>query len=195
MRDDKHKVLRHASGSKSLIMAHAISVDIECQLVKHDTCFNDLNKTWSKNISTHIPTGYAINVVNECKDNYHTYYRGTVCITRLSEKLLRTGKQIRSEEDKPMLPLTDDEKTKHKESKRCHLCNQSFNIDKQSIYCKNDKKVRDHCHYTGKYRGAAQSLCNLRCQEERDIPVIIHNESNYDFHLLIKDLAKEFKYW
>ena len=150
MPDDKHKVLKHVSGSKSLIMAHAIYVDIECQLVKHDTCFNDLNKTWSKNISTHIPTGYAINVVNECKDNYHTYYRGTDCITRLSEELLRTGKQIRSEKEKPMLPLTNDEKTKHKESKRCYLCNQSFNIDKQSIYCKNYKKVRDHCHYTGK---------------------------------------------
>ena len=27
---------------------------------------------------------------------------------------------------------------------------------------KNNKKVRDHCHYTGKYRGAAHNICNLR---------------------------------
>ena len=45
----------------------------------------------------------------------------------------------------------------------------------------------------GKYRGAAHSLCNLRYKEQRNIPVIIHNGSNYDFHLLIKDLAKGFK--
>ena len=58
---------------------------------------------------------------------------------------------------------------------------------------KNYKKVRDHYYYTGIYRGAAHSICNLRYQEQRDIPAIIHNGSNYDFHLLIKDLAKEFK--
>ena len=47
--------------------------------------------------------------------------------------------------------------------------------------------------YTGKYRGAAHSLCNLRYQEQRNIPVIIHNGSNYDFHLLIKELSKKLK--
>ena len=56
----------------------------------------------------------------------------------------------------------------------------------------NYKKARDHCHYTSKYRDSAHSLCNLRYQEQRDIPVIMHNGSNYDFHLLIKDLAQEF---
>ena len=57
----------------------------------------------------------------------------------------------------------------------------------------NYENVIDHCHYTGKCRGASHSLCNLQYQEEIDIPVTIHNGSNYDFHLLIKDLAKEFK--
>ena len=92
-----------------------------------------------------------------------------------------------------MIALIDDEKFKYEESKQCYLCDQPFNTDKQSKYYMNYKEVRDHCHYTGKYRGDAHSLCNLRYQEERDIPVIIHNGSNYDFHLLIKDLAKEFK--
>ena len=72
------------------------------------------------------------------------------------------------------------------------LCDQSFNTNKQSKYYMNYKKARDHCHYTGKYRDAAHSLCNLRYQEQRDIPVIMHNGSNYDFHLLIKDLAQGF---
>ena len=51
---------------------------------------------------------------------------------------------------KAMIPLTDDEKIKHEESKRCYLCDQSFNTNKEGKYCMNYKNVRDHCHYTGK---------------------------------------------
>lgn len=47
-------------------------------------------------------------------------------------------------------------------------------------------EVKDDCHYNGKYRGAADSLCNLRYQEQRDVPVIIHNGSNYNFDLIIE---------
>ena len=55
------------------------------------------------------------------------------------------------------------------------------------------QKVRDHCHYTGKYRGAAHSICNLRYKIPNEIPVIFHNGSTYDYHFIIKELAKEFK--
>ena len=54
-------------------------------------------------------------------------------------------------------------------------------------------KVRDHCHYTGKYSGAAHKICNLMYKTPREIPVIFHNGSNYDYHLIIKGLAKELK--
>ena len=37
------------------------------------------------------------------------------------------------------------------------------------------QKVKDHCHYTGKFRGAAHSICNLRYKVQREIPVKIHN--------------------
>ena len=55
------------------------------------------------------------------------------------------------------------------------------------------KKVKDHDHYTGIYRGAAHSTCNFRYSAQRDIPVVIHNGSKYDFHLIIKELAEEFR--
>ena len=55
------------------------------------------------------------------------------------------------------------------------------------------QKVRDHCHYAGKYRGAAHSICNLRYNIPKEIPVVFHNGSTYDYHLIIKRLAKEFK--
>ena len=30
------------------------------------------------------------------------------------------------------------------------------------ITIKKHHEVRDHCHYTGKYRGAVHDICNLR---------------------------------
>ena len=59
-------------------------------------------------------------------------------------------------------------------------------------YFKN-KKVRDHCYYTGKFRGAAHSICNLRYKVPKKIPVIFHNGSTYDWHFIIKQLADKVK--
>ena len=53
-------------------------------------------------------------------------------------------------------------------------------------------KVRDHCHYTGKYRGAAHNICNLRYKIPNEIPVVFYNGSIYDYHFIIKELVKEF---
>ena len=54
-------------------------------------------------------------------------------------------------------------------------------------------KVRDHCYYTGTYRGAAHNICNLRCKTPKEIPVVFHNGSTYDYHFIIKELAEEFE--
>ena len=52
------------------------------------------------------------------------------------------------------------------------------------------RKVRDHCHYTGKYRGAAYSKCNLNYKIVKEIPVLFDNGSVYDYHFIIKYLAR-----
>ena len=52
-------------------------------------------------------------------------------------------------------------------------------------------KVRDHCHETGKYRGPACNICNLRYKQQNSIPVIFHNGSGYDFNLLYSELFKQ----
>ena len=54
------------------------------------------------------------------------------------------------------------------------------------------KKVRDHCHNTGNYRGATHSICNLRYKVLKEIPAVFHNGSTYDYHFIIKYLAREF---
>ena len=58
---------------------------------------------------------------------------------------------------------------------------------------KKHHKVRHHCHYTGKNRGAAHNICNLRYKVPKEIPVVFHNGSTYDYHFIIKELVKEFE--
>ena len=87
-------------------------------------------------------------------------------------------------EKKEMIPLTNEKKESYENQETCHICKKEFD---------NDNKVRDHCHYTGKYRGAAHNKCNLRCKIPKEIPVVFHNGSTYDYHFIIKQLAREFK--
>ena len=56
---------------------------------------------------------------------------------------------------------------------------------------KNYCKVKDHCHYAGKYKDAVHSKCNLKYSISNEIHVVFHNESNYDYQFIIKELAKE----
>ena len=53
---------------------------------------------------------------------------------------------------------------------------------------KNYRKVRDHCHFTGKYRGLAHSICNLTFILPNEIRAVFHNGSNYDYNFIIKKL-------
>ena len=46
--------------------------------------------------------------------------------------------------------------------------------------------MRDHCYYTGEYRDAAYSRCNLKYSVPKNIPILYHNGSNYDYHFIIK---------
>ena len=54
-------------------------------------------------------------------------------------------------------------------------------------------KVWDYCHYTGNYTGAAHDIDNIRYKTPNKVSVVFHNRSTYDYHFIIKELAKEFK--
>ena len=95
-------------------------------------------------------------------------------------------------EKKKMIPLTKEENKSHKEQGTCHICEEKFCVDKHDENCKNERKVKAHYRYTGKFREAAQSKCNLNCKVPKDIPIIIHNASN-DTHFIINQLAEKFK--
>ena len=99
-------------------------------------------------------------------------------------------------EKKEMIPLTDKEKESYENQKVCYICEKEFFIDEENKKeFKKMQKVRDHFHYTGKYRGPAHSNSNLKYITTKKIPVVFHNGSTYDYHFIIKQLAREFRYY
>ena len=88
-----------------------------------------------------------------------------------------------------MIPLTYEENKSYKKEKVCYICKKGFNNNNSNN--KGHRKVRDHCHYTGKYRGATDDICNLRYKIPKGIPVVLHNGSTYDYHFIIKELPEE----
>ena len=95
-----------------------------------------------------------------------------------------------------MIPLTKKEEANHNNQKVCYICKKEFDTnnttESNSLERKKNYKVRDHCHYTGKYRGAAHNMCKLRYKIPKEIPIVFHNGSTYDYQFIIKELVKEF---
>ena len=69
---------------------------------------------------------------------------------------------------------------------KCYTCEKKSYKDKKNNYI----KVRDYCHYTGKYRGAAHKICNLLYNTPREIPAVFHNGSSYHYNFIIKGLEE-----
>jgi hypothetical protein len=69
--------------------------------------------------------------------------------------------------------MTGSDWQSFKKAKHCHICK------KKEL---GEERVRDHCHVTGKFRGAAHNECNINYKYTGRIPVIIHNARGYDTH-------------
>ena len=85
---------------------------------------------------------------------------------------------------KKMIMKTQDWK-KFRNETVCWLCRKEFEKEGEKI------KVRDHCHYTGKFRGAAHLDCNRKFKKPDFTPVFFHNLANYDSHPFVINLGLE----
>ena len=75
--------------------------------------------------------------------------------------------------------MTMQDKLNYDNSILCHICNEELGKD----------KVRDYCHLSGKFRGAAYDDCNLKYKVPKLFPVVFHNLSGYDSHLFNSTLG------
>ena len=156
-----------------------------------DTCAScdDPSKSSTEKKNEHEMCGYSL--FTDCsfdkKNNKLDYYRGKDSLKRFCQDLKKQARSIIDFEKKEM-NLTPEEEFSFHMAGKCYICHKPFYQDKKN----NCIKVRDHCHYTAKYRGAAHKICNLLYNTPREIPVVFHNGSSYDYHFIIKGLAEEY---
>ena len=97
------------------------------------------------------------------------------------DMLEKEVKDIYKKHPSKKMIFTDEDLEVFENSRCCWLCGKAFT--------ETDKIVRDHCHYTGKFRGAAHNKCNLRFRRPKFTPVVFHNLANYDAHLFVRNLG------
>ena len=186
-------LIKNNQGEKLLELPFIIYTDLECLLKKIDTCYNNPDLSPTTKINQHIPSRYSIytNCSFDKANNKLSYYRGEDCMKRFCKDLKDHATKIIDFKNKTMIPLTKEEEDNYNKENTCYICKNDFNNDTTES-SSSESKVKDHCHFTGKYRGAAHKTCNLRYKVPKNIPVIFHNGSTYDYHFIIKELASEF---
>ena len=175
---------------KSIKLPFVVYADLECLLEKMSTCYNNPEESSTTKINKHTPSGYLIFThcsFDKSKSKLN-YCRGEDCMTKFCKDLREHATKIINYEKKDMIPLTKQEEKNYTNQKVCYICKKEFDKSDKKHY-----KVRDHCHFTGKYRGAAHNICNLRYKIPKKIPIVFHNGSTYDYHFIIKELVKEFE--
>ena len=142
------------------------------------------SQPYTNKVNQHTPSGWCVysKFAYRDVDNPLRTYRGKDCIETFCNYIKGEAHRLyHMFPELPMGPLTKKQWKKCKRSTKCHICYKPFTLG--------DPKVKDHCHYTGLYRGPAHSLCNLRYKIPSYIPVVFHNLSGYDAHLFIRELG------
>ena len=182
--------LKYHDGQKQLRVPFIMYADFESILEPFDSVSNDPTKSGTEKMNIHTPSGwctYSKFSYGEVPDPLEVY-RGKDCAQKFIDHIVaETERLYATFPEKAMTPLTEVQQREHDEAIVCHICLKAFD-DPQ-----NNRKVRDHCHYTGSYRGAAHNNCNLKYRIPSHIPIVFHNLSGYDAHLFIRELGKKFK--
>ena len=178
MSNEDIKILKYNHGEKSMKTPFIIYAGLESLLEKMTTCYDSPEKSSTTKINKHASSGYSLFTYysfDETK-NKLSHDRGKNCMKKICLDLREHATKVINYEKKEMIPLTTKEEKNHNEQKVCHICRKEC-----------------HGHYTGKYKSTAHDICNLRYKTPKELPVVFHNGSTYDYHFIIKELAKEFE--
>ena len=143
---------------------------------------NDPKISSTRGINNHIPSGWCVcsEFAYGKVENTLKLYRGKDCVKKVCDHVIGEARRLyQSFPEVPMKPLTPKEMDRYKRLERCHICFKPFKED--------NAKVRDHCHYTGRYRGPAHTKRNLQYKIASYIPIVFHNLSECEAHLFIKE--------
>ena len=188
--NEDNKMLKYNHGEMSKKAPFIIHADLGCLLEKMHSRQNNPEKSYIGKKTMPTSSMFTHCLFHPTK-NILDCYRGIDCIEKFRKDLREHATRIINYIKKEMIPLTDEENKFYKEQKVCYICKKEFSTDDDDN--KKYHKVKDHCHYTGKFRGAAHSICNLRYKTPKQIPTVFHNGSTYVYHFIINQLAKKFE--
>ena len=164
----------------------AIYADFESLIKPMDNCNPDPNKSYTKKHQKHEPISFSYYILCSINGVYKPVLRkytqtkpeGANAIDVFIKWLEEDVKAIANIEEKEII-FTEEDRKQFNKASDCWICGE---------YLGNDR-VRDHCHFTGRYRGPAHNSCNLKYRKPKSISVFFHNLSGYDSHLFIKKLG------
>ena len=182
---NKGETLKFKNYEKMHNIPFVIYAYFECYLKPVDNDIGDNTKQFQK----HELSGYCYLI--KCFDD-NIYKPKLKIYTKKSEdknvslKFVKSlEKNVRKIHEKFKFPkrieMREKDKKDFEKSDKCYGCGIKFDEEV--------KKVKDHCHFTGKFQGAACSKCNWKMKKPKFIPVVFHNLQNYDSHLFIKNLG------
>ena len=164
----------------------AIYADFESLIKGMDSCNPDPNKSYTKKYQKHEPISFNYYIKSFNDSIYESRIRGytktkpedadamDVFIKWLEDDV----KDIANIKPKKMI-FTEEDKKQFNKASDCWICGEVLGND----------RVRDHCHFTGRYRGPAHNSCNLKYRTPNSVSVFCHNLTGYDSHLFIKKLG------
>ena len=179
-----------------------VYADFECFVKPLETEEKDPSESYTVQYQSHVPSGFCY--VIKCMDE-SVYPTKTVLktATHEGEDMGKSFVETLTEDLSPIyeilknpkpIVMSNSEKDQHMKSLNCYACGVKFNTTRLNDKTKKEEKVikcADHCHITGKYRGAACDKCNLRMKTPMFVPVVFHNLEGYDAHLFVKSLGLE----
>ena len=187
----KGAVMKFKNYHRKMQHPFVIYADFEARLKKIKVCEDKPKGSYTHKIQEHIPVSFAFHVVSEHVKKKPVLYRASCNEEDVGKKFVEVlsefVKEIQNTFKNPVpMEFGRKERDEFNQATHCWICEKEFiEDDKES-----EKKVRDHCHFTGKFRGAAHTICNLNFRKPKFTPVFIHNLKGYDSHFIVKALGE-----
>ena len=181
---EKGTILKFKHYERSERVPFIIYADTEALIKEMQNCDPNPLDSYTKKYQKHEPISFSYYIKSFDNNVYESKlrkYTGEDAMEKFVDWIEEDVKDIANIPDVEMI-ISSDELKQFNEATKCWICNEEFDDT-------GDEKVKDHCHYTGRFRGAAHNSCNLKYKKPKLIPVVFHNLSGYDSHLFIKNLG------
>ena len=180
-------MLKFKNYNRSEKVTFIVYADFESYIKPMQSCDPNPESSYTKQYQRHEPSSfcYYIKCFDDkvCKPKFVSY-TGKDAVQKFVDMLEKDIKRITTIPEKEMV-FGEKERERFQKETKCWICNGKFTDDFKQF----SNKVRDHCHFTGRYRGAAHNKCNFLYRKLNFTPVVFHNLSGYDSHLFVKNLG------